>query len=153
MAGIARRARAARLLEHPYDRLRATDLPPETRAANFALLPGGQAVPEGFLRQDWRAEQRRWLLPRCLVAVATCDALVVDLDDDGAAEVVLFGAKRAVAFRQAAGGWSVLGLVANAECPGVRDDLRQGRFELAPPAMRELAVGAHRLRIDRRGCG
>jgi hypothetical protein len=126
------------------------------RADNITVIaPAGTTLPESFLQQDWSALQRPWLLPQCLAALAKCEAIVTDLDGDGRPEILLFSVPggAAAAFKaNAAENWEFVGTIANAACPGVRDALRVGHFEIAPPAFKEVEANGQRLRIENAQC-
>jgi len=123
----------------------------QQRADNIVVIqPSGAALPEAFLQRDWSAFQRQWMLPRCLVASAKCEAVLADLDGDGQPEILLFSQPfgAAAAFKSGAGGdWEFLGPIANVNCPGVRDALRAGHFETAQPLLKEIDVSGQRLRV------
>jgi Domain of unknown function (DUF4153) len=125
---------------------------PSSRIANITVLSSSpRTLPDGFVQQNWDAMTRPFLLPRCLTTNAKCEAILVDLDGDGAPEVLLLTAPTgpAAAFKLAADGkWLFLGSVANAHCVGVRDALRAGKFETAAPLLKELDVAGQRVRID-----
>jgi hypothetical protein len=118
---IADRANAALKERYPAD-IRTARTGPEQRAGNITVIqPNGAALPDGFIRQDWNAFQRQWLLPRCLVAAAKCEAVLADLDGDGQPEILLFDlpAGNAAAFKGGAdGNWQYLGTITHASCPG-----------------------------------
>jgi hypothetical protein len=124
---------------------------PELRAANITVIrPSGAILPERFLAQDWKAFPRQWLLPRCLVAAAKCEAFLVDLDDDGQPEILLFNipAGGAAFKEQADNTWKFLGTIANAACPGVREALRAGQFEVVQPPLKEIEVDGEHLQVN-----
>jgi hypothetical protein len=134
----------------PQDRQRiAQPATPSSRIANITVLsPSPGTLPDGFVQQNWT---RTYLLPRCLTADAKCEAILVDLDGDGAPEILLFTAPTGVAaaFKLAAdGNWRFLGSVTNAHCAGVRVALRAGKFETAAPLLKELDVAGTRVRIN-----
>jgi len=129
-------------------------LTPEARSANIEVLhPKGQSLPMSFLQQDW--SEHPWWIPRCLTADTKCEAIIIDLDDDGNAEVLLFsvrgfarGGDEAAAFQATADErWVALGPLHNFDCTGVREALREGKFQLVQPQFKELAVNQQRLRI------
>jgi hypothetical protein len=123
---------------------------PATRAANIAVLrPKDQPIPDSFVAQDWTAYARQWELPRCLVADAKCEAILLDLDDDGQPEILLLGlpAGPAAAFKDGPAGWSYFGMIANLQCNGVREALRAGQFRAAAPILKEIEVAGQRLRV------
>jgi hypothetical protein len=127
---------------------------PHTRAANITVLGSGAVLPDSFLQQDWSEASRRFVLPSCLTANAKCEAVWSDLDGDGTSEILLFAlpAGIATAFKARADGrWAVLGPLANASCPGVREALRAGKFETVAPSLREIEVGQQRLHVNA-GC-
>jgi hypothetical protein len=125
-------------------------LTPEARSANITVLhPKGQSLPMSFLQQDWSGHPMPWTFPRCLIADARCEAIMVDLDDDGNAELLIFDPRGvATAFKGTADErWVMLGPVQNSNCPGIREALREGKFQLVQPQFKELAVNQQRLRI------
>lgn len=122
---------------------------PSSRVANITVLsPSRQPLPDGFVQKNWT---RSFMLPPCLNADAKCEAILVDLDGDGAPEILLFTAPAGVAaaFKLAAdGNWRFLGSVTNSHCAGVRVALRAGKFETAAPLLKELDVAGTRVRIN-----
>jgi hypothetical protein len=44
--------------------------------------------------------------------------------------------------------WVMLGTVNNSQCAGVREALRDGKFQLTQPQFKELTVNHQRLRIE-----
>ena len=127
----------------------------DERAANITVLhPAGEAVPDGFLRQGWSAQQH-WTLPSCLIAFdAKCAAILTDLDDDGTAEILLFSTPGgpAAAFKSGPeNSWALLGTIVNAICPGVLDALKAGRFASVPSTYKDIEANGQRLYV-RTGC-
>jgi hypothetical protein len=146
-----RRAKALLALKvraDTYPRVTAT---PESRAANITVLqPSGQSLPDRFLAKDWAHDALSWRLPSCLTANSKCNAFMVDLDDDGAPEILLFGVatSEAAAFKAAAdGSWIYLGGIASAECPGVNAQVR-APLQVVAPRFKEIEVGQNRLRVS-----
>jgi uncharacterized protein DUF4153 len=127
---------------------------PQRRAANITVLNSKTPLPDSFLQQDWQETSSPFLLPPCLTSNAKCEAVWSDLSGDGNPELLLFALPTgiAVAFQSTTDGrWAVLGSVANAQCAGVRDGLKSGKFETVPSLFREIEVGGQRLHIDS-GC-
>jgi hypothetical protein len=128
----------------------------QQRANNITVIaPAGGTLPDSFLQQDWSAVQRSWLLPQCLSTSAKCEAIVADLDGDGRPEILLFGVPggAAAAFTaNAAENWEFVGTIANAACPGVRDALRAGHFEIVQPAFKDVEANGQRLHIENAQC-
>jgi hypothetical protein len=121
-----------------------------TRASNITVVhPKGATLPGSFLEQAWRAA---FDVPRCLTSAdVTCTALILDLDDDGKAEVVLVDERsgdRAVVFGQASSGaWQRLGAFQGGQCAGALKALRSGDFEIAPAIAPDIVANGRRLRF------
>jgi Domain of unknown function (DUF4153) len=125
-----------------------------TRTANITLVhPKGQPLPVGFAETNWDAAPRQWSLPRCLTGAEKCEAILLDLDDDGRPEVLLFGlpSGAALAFKSDGEKWKELGTIQNGNCSGVRDALRSGQFQAVAPTTKEIEVAGQRVRITS-GC-
>ncbi len=123
---------------------------PQSRAANIAVLNSTAALPDGFLQQSWPASSP-FILPPCLTANGKCEAILSDLNGDGTAEILLFALPTgiATAFQSTTDGrWAVLGPIANAYCPGVRDALKARKFETVAPLFKEIEVAGQRLRVN-----
>jgi hypothetical protein len=54
------------------------------------LYPEGASFPSSLLEQDWTHNPSGGELPSCIKHDAKCDAVFIDLDDDGKDEVLLF---------------------------------------------------------------
>jgi hypothetical protein len=79
---------------------------------------------------------------------ALCEAIVVDLDGDGKPEIIVLGPGSA-AFKQSESRWILLGNISSTFCKGVRDALREGKFEIAAaPALKELHVAGQSLQVS-----
>lgn len=123
-----------------------------SRAANITVIfPSGQSLPDSFLQQDWTAGADQWRHPRCLTAEEKCEAIMADLNDDGVPEILLLTQANATAYRQSADKWVWLGSILNANCNGVRDALRSGKFEFTTSDLKDLQAAGQRLRIQA-GC-
>ncbi|MFH1341113.1 MAG: DUF4153 domain-containing protein [Pseudomonadota bacterium] len=154
-SAIAERANLALGAKRPWEMGLAVPKPPTTPAQRglhiTVISPNGATLPEGFVQQNWNVVQPRWKLPNCLVADARCEAILTDLDGDGQPEILLFnlinGGGAAFRKRLDDGNWAYLGIVANANCLGVRDALRAGQFEIVQP-LKEIAANGKRLFIS-----
>lgn len=147
---VAKRAKQMLALKNPSDLLVPTA---QSLAANITLIhPAGQALPERFLSQNWTNLPRSWRLPPCLTAYAKCEAIMADLDDDGTPEILLFNLPSGggAAFKAAGdGSWAFLGVIANAQCNGVRDALRSAApLRIVTAAFKEIEVNGNRLRVE-----
>jgi Domain of unknown function (DUF4153) len=141
------RHEAQREAERTPPRLTAAE-----RAGNITVAwPKGQSLPSAFLEADRsNNSQRPSPLPSCLTGHTKCDAVLTNLSGDGDAEIILlpvpFG--QAVVFRLGDNhSWSFLGSLAGSNCPGVRDALLAGTFEVVQPAFKELETSGRRLRL------
>jgi hypothetical protein len=154
-ARIAEKANAALAANTQFEARASVDRPtPDQRAANITVVyPNGQSLPASFLQQDWNASPDQWRHPRCLTANVKCDALVLDLDGDGTAEILMSARPKGVfaVYREADGKWTNLGILANSNCKGVREALLAGNFELATPEFKEIRVADGRVYLAR-GC-
>jgi hypothetical protein len=149
---VKERAAGALLAKSAYDiNAWAQRVTPKSLTANITVIsPSGASLPESFLSQDWKAFQRRWLLPSCLnVATAKCEALLVDLDGDGQPEVLLFNLPGVgAAFKADADNtWKFLGTINNTNCLGVRAALLAGQFEVVKSTLKDIEVAGQRLRV------
>jgi hypothetical protein len=151
---VKRRAAQALAQKYPWDQV-PVEITPQQRAGNIAVYPGASTLPETFLRQNWTANQPQlWLVPRCLVEeTAKCDAYLLDLDGDGADEIVVLDLSRpgfARTFKQAAdGAWHDVGGLSNTvRCDKVRAALRNGELQLIPTEWRDIEVSGIRLRLE-----
>ncbi|MCP9626656.1 DUF4153 domain-containing protein [Rhodopseudomonas palustris] len=115
---------------------------------HVAQPPGGE-LPGDFLAADWTQDRASYLLPLCLKsATSSCEAILVDLDGDGTAEIILDAdVGETTVFRRTDGQWRYFGTLAGSSCKGVDEALRAGRFSLAPPLLKDIEVAGTRLRV------
>ena len=153
MADVAQRAAQAAGLSdrHGDEPLDQNGLALNIRAG------GGRAVPPRFLAQDWRAiVKERGDAPSCLRRPAeTCEAFLLDLNGDGADEIVLIpdasGTPPAV-FQSEGDTWSWAGVLPRRlACADMRTRLRAGDFKVLPARMNDLDVGGVRMEMTARG--
>jgi hypothetical protein len=147
-ARIAEKATAMLAAERPLAPKPPT---PEERAANITVAwPKDQTLPAAFLQQDWNASLQ--LHPPCLITTPDlkCDALMLDLDGDGAAEILLAVVRYGNfhVYKETGGTWILLGELQNSGCLGVRDALLAGRFDLAAPAFQDIKAAGATLRLQ-----
>jgi hypothetical protein len=130
------------------------------RRAKVTVYPAGDSLPDDFFAKDWNADERvRGQVPSCLRGFGgSCEAFPVDLDGDGAAEVVVLptagGGYGAAVFKRDGAGWRLLGTIqlTLVNCPGVRDAFRAGTATPVAPLMRDVEAAGVRLRLDPPGC-
>jgi|KBSSwiStaDraftv2_1062776.scaffolds.fasta_scaffold57490_1 hypothetical protein len=160
-AAVSEKAKQAMLLTNPWGGgFRATV---SQRTENIELVhPRGQVLPDGFLQHDWSTQTvGQWSLPHCLTtAGARCKAILIDLDGDGALEILLFdlagrsGVLGAGAFKAGPdGSWTWLGPIPNNQCVQVLDALETGQFRAVEPRLKDIDANGIRLRVSsERGC-
>jgi hypothetical protein len=151
-ARIAEKAKAMLAAKTQFEAQATVDRQtPAERAANIAVIyPQGESLPATFLQQDWDStSQSQWRQPRCLTAPSKCDAMVLDLDGDSAAEILLSIPPRGyfVVYKENGGRWTILGELENSSCNGLREALLAGNFELAVPELKEIKVAGARLQV------
>lgn len=149
---VAEKSTAALQKKNRYELARTiAPVTAEERAHNIRVIqPSGQTLPPAFLAFDWNKAERSFVLPPCLTAHTTCDAVLADLNGDGIAEIILLpsGYGQAAVFGTGDDqAWSYLGPLTGTNCPGTLDALRGGDFRLVQPAWSELDVAGHRLRL------
>lgn len=133
---------AAKLESRPY---RTASVPGPDRLKAITVYPKNQALPKSFVDQTWNAEAE----PTCLNGYMKCSAVLLDIDHDGVAEVLLSTGQSFDIFRiDAAGVWIQTALTGSF-CNGVQKALEAGDIHLAPsPPAQDLVIGGQRLRID-----
>lgn len=124
--------------------------PPSQIGANITVRTPGARLPNALLAQDWRPVAGQ--VPPCLTRPALpCDAWFLDLDGDGAREILLVYGNDArwwgSVLKLADGRWRPAARFASPDCRGLLTALRQGRFtEAAPlPGWRDLLVSGLRI--------
>ena len=151
--GALLRARIAavrkQVYRHHNKELRELQDPPAL-AENLRAWPAGTRLPDSFLKMDWA--QVAASLPDCLRRrAAACDAFLLDLGADTAPEVILVGDSfENVVLREDPGGqWRVAGSLPPrlANCPPLRQALREGRFRAVPAAWSDIEIGGQRIPV------
>ena len=153
------RETASRALVATNRYARASD--PDIVAANVAVHPSDAALPPSFLAQDWSTlimPNRVASTPACLrgVSTAMCDAWMMDLNGDGAKEIIVLERDIVHAFRltdqatwERAGSWSL-----PANCQAIIGEMVAGRFRTAQPqpsAWPDLEISGVRFRMVESG--
>jgi hypothetical protein len=132
----------------------AQEIPAKDLFAKIVVRPNG-ALPESFVTQDWSKDAVTPLTcARAASASLACVAYLIDLDGDGAPEVIVGTAQDArlnLYQLTPSGVWRYAGYFDAYQCGfDVRDLLTTGRYQLQPPQQRELEIGGKRLRLQ--GC-
>jgi hypothetical protein len=134
-----------------------TPPPVADRLANITVVyPKGTSFPVSLLEQDWTTYPEWRILPDCILKNAKCEAALIDLDDDGINEVLLFEWKDrnaptfndASAFKLRDDKWTFLGTLTGNRCPGIRDALRTEQIKTIAPLYKDIQVGGQRMRVD-----
>jgi len=110
------------------------------------VWPAGATFSQPFLATGWLVGDAKAL--GCTVE-APCAAALLDLNDDGEAEVIVAGRKTAVVLTRAGRSdwWSAL-QTGIAQCPGFIDALKSGQVSAQPSPWRDLVVGGKRVAMD-----
>lgn len=152
-ANIAARAKAALANDNRYDFEEITPDGPRARteptAADIRIRtnPAGAVLPASFIEQYARLGQ---ILGGCREG-AVCEARLLDLDRDGAQEVLVADRASVSVFKQEADGrWFEWAEYTPPMCAddslNVARAFGAGRFETAPPVFPDLLVDGVRLR-------
>jgi hypothetical protein len=120
---------------------------PQALAAQISVVhPSGQALPESFVRS---LDQPATQIALTMCRNTKCDAILLDLDDDGKAEILFFNPyNTGSVFKEGADGWVSIGQLTNGHCPGIRDALKNGQFETVQPLFKDIDVNGQRLRVS-----
>jgi hypothetical protein len=155
-ARIAEKANAvlAAKTQDEAERASVNRLTPEARAANIIVAyPKDQPLPANFLHQDWEALPDQWQHPHCLTAHDKCDAVMLDVDGDGAVEILLAERPNGAfsLYKETDGRWKIRGYLVTG-CRDVSKDVRKefltGNFELAMPEFKDVKAGSGRLEVQ-----
>ena len=143
---IAALAVAGQQAQHPDQ-----PLPPATLAQRFTVYPKGAALPASFLAQDWTHGADEQPCFTNVGAPGQCDAYVLDIDGDGAPEVLLTQETGATGltldvFKQSGGRWSDIGQF-YAACADSVAALRAGQVKFAPKTGVDLELAGRRLTL------
>jgi len=109
------------------------------------VYPKGRSLPKSFVRQTWNVQNE----PVCLQGYLECQAILIDTDGDGVAEVLLSAGNAFDVFKvDAAGVWAKTAET-TAFCGDLDKGLEAGGVQIAPalPAQ-DLVIGNKRMRIE-----
>jgi hypothetical protein len=149
-AQVAELAKAAQKADSRYEvaPAKSTERPAVVRVA------GGGSLPEDFLKQAWPGG--RDPLWKCDGEAPVCAGALVDLNGDGAVEIVLAFRGNREAFRKVDGRWVKAGQFVGASCGDETGAIAEGRFTMETPlsAWKDLMVQGRRLRFveEDEGC-
>ncbi|HUC66997.1 MAG TPA: DUF4153 domain-containing protein [Stellaceae bacterium] len=157
-AAIQRGAEQALALPEPGRPVPRVAPTPEQLVNNIQVFPPGRVLPQSFLHQNWSAAPQPYLLPNCLVSAANrCEAYLLDIDGDGADEVLVadqFPVGSVKVLKQASdGNWRVAATSFSLfmRCDKVRQALRAGEIKLVAPLWRDIEVAGVKLHFDALG--
>ena len=149
-AVIAQKAQEA---QQPKFGEQAPGTPDGPLAASLTVYPKGRTLPPSFLAQRWEDSRNEFAVGRCVALSHACDALLADMDGDGAEEVLLADDESLWVYKAGADGrWAPAGSL---EPMGkdVRKQLETGAFVPSPSQWKSLDIGGQRLQFipDRTG--
>lgn len=130
---------------------------PADVASNVKVWPKSARLPESFVKENWSRYQRSWELPLCLTQQRnTCDAYLIDFDDDNRPEVLLIGTKRHIGAsllkEDDDGHWTIASSLPPdlAGCESLREKMQAGEFRTVPPRLKDLEIGGQRIEVENR---
>jgi len=143
---IAALAVAGQQAQHPD-----VQPPPTTLAQRLNVYPKGATAPASFLSQDWSQSQSNEDCFINQVPPGGCDAYVVDIDGDGAPEVLITADTGAAGvtlevYKQIEGRWVRIGDL-NAVCADSVAALRAGQVKLVPRTGVDVELAGRRLSL------
>jgi hypothetical protein len=143
---IAALAVAGQQAQHPEQ-----PLPAATLAQRFTVYPQGATLPASFLGQDWLHGTDEQPCFTNIAAPGQCDAYVLDIDGDGAPEVLLTQETGAAGvtldvYKQSGGRWSDIGQL-YAVCADSVAALRAGQVKLVPKTGVDVELAGRRLTL------
>ena len=150
---IAEKAQAS--LNQNAPGLAPVEEPSKVLLAKIVVRPQGGKLPESFINQDWSQETP--LPTACpsahLPNIGECRAYMLDIDGDGAAEVVVNILSELEVYRLKDGVWRSIGSFPLNPCyVPVAAALESGRFQLVPVKERELEINGIRVHLQQRDC-
>jgi hypothetical protein len=121
--------------------------PAEVRSFDgVKVYPKGKTLPASFAGQAWPPGDE----PYCVYGAVNCRAVLVDVDADGAEEILLGGGTTFDLYKRGAAAWSKIGQTTQL-CPeaAVEKALEGGDIRMAPSLPgQDIMIGDRRLRVD-----
>ncbi len=122
-------------------------------ASAFRVHPEGKVLPNSFLKQDWSKSEHYKLsaFNRCFSQ--PCDALVRDVDGDGADEIILVEQYGPMLgwygdiYKEKRGRWTRVGRIVGTLCKGQAEAFLKGNFSVVPTQFPDLDIDGHRVRV------
>jgi hypothetical protein len=148
---IAKQARDAVTSENPGE------FTAKSFGERLVVYPTGATLPPTFAAQDWSKPPPNTppaaTIPNCYYG-GTCDAYVIDIDGDGAPEVLIGSGSIAgerinldIFKRGSDGAWRAVGEV-DVYCAAAIQALRDGHVTLTPKTGLDLLIAGRRQRVD-----
>ena len=150
---VVREAAAKTLLQkNEYEGPAAIHQPPQMLAARITVHPIGVRLPQSFLATDW-SNDVTYGSAACLQDIKIrCEALIMDMDGDGHAEVLIFGRDlydTEVLGDAGTGKWQREGEIAFPfNCRSVLDALRSGHLEMAENPWKGILIRGQKFQVS-----
>jgi hypothetical protein len=138
---VARRAREAGVLDS-----RPTPQPAKPDFSRVTVYPAGAKLPDTFVNQAWGPDRRS----DCINAGSVCKALLIDVDGDGADEVLLGVGNIFDVFQLKDGRWRRIAQTSShCDTGDVEAALAAGQVSMAPAKpRRDLVAGGDALSLQ-----
>jgi len=127
---------------------------PAELTAQISVYPTGTKLPDSFFNQDWRDTSKGWFAPACFTNKELhCEAFLLDVDGDGAKEVIVreVGTAYAAVLKEGSDKhWTSIGSLElpNTGCQSVDNALRAGEAKAVPSTLRDVEIGGGRYNIE-----
>jgi hypothetical protein len=112
----------------------------EDRRRNITVYPSGATLPPDFLVRD-PAGEAAYTVPCLMVKDQRCDAFVIDVNGDGASEVLVDGSGETSVFSKGPDGWGVVGYLQRSGCAGALEALKAGKARPTPSPWPDIQAG------------
>jgi hypothetical protein len=153
-AAIAAKAKAAiddNLGERPNQDRDEPDVAPVTLGAKASILvvvPAGGKLPDSFVKTDFTDNDRHLSSPECLRQpppfgqIPSCKAALLDLNGDGAMEILIREGPSLTIFTQIRGQW--MGNKEYLDIGSLEADFDAGKIQSAPALWNDVIIGSAR---------